>query len=108
MFTHVLIRVPSRSPIHAESESSTDEDNIFAISTPIVKGTSWNLHDLTSHRQGVFEEEEIIYKDFTQSYWLALQFWVQPNRIFTVGVPQASHGIKDFLSTHKIMKYRLP
>ena len=31
-------------------------------------------------------------KDFRQSYWLALQFWVQPNRIFTVGVPQASHG----------------
>ena len=29
-----------------------------------------------------------------QSYWLALQFWVQPNRIFTVGVPQASHGMK--------------
>ena len=23
---------------------------------------------------------------------MALQFWVQPNRIFTVGVPQASHG----------------
>ena len=38
-------------------------------------------------------EEELIDKDFTQSYWLALQFWVQPNRIFTVGVPQASHGI---------------
>ena len=37
-------------------------------------------------------EEEIIDKDFRQSYWLALQFWVQPNRIFTVGVPQASHG----------------
>ena len=37
-------------------------------------------------------EEEIIDKDFTQSYWLVLQFWVQPNRIFTVGVPQASHG----------------
>ena len=39
-------------------------------------------------------EEEIIDKDFTQSYWLALQFWVQPNRIFTVGVTQASHGKK--------------
>ena len=38
-------------------------------------------------------EEEIIDKDFTHSYWLALQFWVQPNRIFTVGVPQASHEI---------------
>ena len=36
----------------------------------------------------------IIDKDFRQSYWLALQFWVQPNRIFTVGVPQASHRIK--------------
>ena len=36
-------------------------------------------------------KEEIIDKDFRQSYWLALQFWVQPNRIFTVGVPQASH-----------------
>ena len=35
-------------------------------------------------------EEEIIDKDFRQSYWLALQFWVQLNRIFTVGVPQAS------------------
>ena len=42
-------------------------------------------------------EEEIIDKDFRQSYWLALQFWVQPNRIFTVGVPQASHGITHFL-----------
>ena len=40
-------------------------------------------------------EEEIIDKDFTQSYWLALQFWVQLNRIFTVGVPQASHGITN-------------
>ena len=38
-------------------------------------------------------EVEIIDKDFRQSCWLALQFWVQPNRIFTVGVPQASHGI---------------
>ena len=37
-------------------------------------------------------EEEIIDKDFRQSYWLALQFWVQTNRIFTVAVPQASHG----------------
>ena len=40
-------------------------------------------------------EEEIIDKDFTQSYWLALQFLVQPNRIFTVGVPQACHGINN-------------
>ena len=40
-------------------------------------------------------EEEIIDKDFTKSYWLALQFWVQTNRIFTVGVPEASHGIND-------------
>ena len=38
-------------------------------------------------------EEEIIDKDFRQSYWLALQFWVQPNQIFTLGVPQASHGM---------------
>ena len=38
-------------------------------------------------------EEELIDKDFRQSYWLALQSWVQPNRIFTVGVLQASHGI---------------
>ena len=56
-FTKVLIRVPSRSPIHADSESSIDEDNIFAISTPVVKGTSWNLRDLTSHRQGVFDKK---------------------------------------------------
>ena len=47
-FTKVQIRVPSRSLIHVESESSIDEDNIFAISPPIGKGTSWNLCDLTS------------------------------------------------------------
>ena len=29
-FTKVLIRVPSRSPIHAKSESSIDEDKIFS------------------------------------------------------------------------------
>ena len=40
-------------------------------------------------------QEDIIDKDFTQSYWVALQFWVQSNRIFTVGVPQASHGIMN-------------
>ena len=56
-FTKVRIRVPSKSPIHVESESSIDEDNIFAISPPIVKGTSWNLRDLTSHRQGVFDKK---------------------------------------------------
>ena len=43
-------------------------------------------------------QEEITDKDFRQSYWLALQFWVQPNRIFPVGVPQASHG-KKYIST---------
>ena len=41
-------------------------------------------------------EEEIIDKDFRQSYWLALQFVRtmknKPNRIFYRGVPQASHG----------------
>ena len=35
--------------------------------------------------------------DFTQSYWLALQFVPtkknKPNRIFYSGMPQASHGI---------------
>ena len=40
---------------------------------------------------------EQIDKDFTQSYWLALQFVPtkknKPSRIFTVGMPQASHGI---------------
>ena len=56
-FNKVRIRVPSKSPIHVESESSIDEDNIFAISPPIVKGTSWNLRDLTSHRQGVFDKK---------------------------------------------------
>ena len=56
-FTKVRIRVPFKSPIHVESESSIDEDNIFAISPPIVKGTSWNLRDLTSHRQGVFDKK---------------------------------------------------
>ena len=56
-FTHVLIRVSSRSPIHAESESSIDEDNIFAISTPIVKGASWNLRDLTSNHQDVLDKK---------------------------------------------------
>ena len=53
----VLIRVPSRSQIHAKSESSIDEDDIFAISPLIVKGTSWNLRDLSSHRQGVFDKK---------------------------------------------------
>ena len=48
-FTKVRICVPSLSPIHVESESSIDEDNIFAISPPIVKGTSWNLRDLRQH-----------------------------------------------------------
>ena len=43
-------------------------------------------------------EEEIIDKDFTQSYWLALQFWVQPNRIFT-GTPTEQEFVKPrFLS----------
>ena len=56
-FTKVLIRVPSRSPVHVQSESSIDEDNIFAISAPIVKGTSWDLRDLASHRQGVFAKK---------------------------------------------------
>ena len=56
-FTKVRIRVPSKSRIHVESESSINEDNIFAISPAIVKGTSWNLLDLTSHRQGVFDKK---------------------------------------------------
>ena len=38
-------QVQIRGP-HVESESSIDEDNIFAISPPIVKGTSWNFRDL--------------------------------------------------------------
>ena len=56
-FTKVLIHVPSRRPIHAESESSIDEDNIFAISLPIVESTSWNLRDVTSHCQGVLDKK---------------------------------------------------
>ena len=56
-FSKVPIRVPSKSRIHVESESSINEDNIFAISPPIIKGTSWNLRDITSHRQGVFDNE---------------------------------------------------
>ena len=56
-FTKVLISVPSRSPIHAKRESSIDEDNIFAISPSIVKGTSWNLRDLTSDRQGILDKK---------------------------------------------------
>ena len=51
-FTKVQIRVPSKSPIHVESESSIDEDNIFAISPPVVKSTSWNF------RQGVFDKKK--------------------------------------------------
>ena len=39
-FTKVWILVPSKSRIHIESELSIDEDNVFAISSPIVKGTS--------------------------------------------------------------------
>ena len=53
-FTKVWILVPSKSRIHIESESSIDEDNVFAISSPIVKGTSWELRDLT---QGVFDKK---------------------------------------------------
>ena len=49
-------------------------------------------------------EEEVIDKDFRQSYWLALQFWVQPNRIFTVGVPQASHGKRNTPATECLTK----
>ena len=30
-FTKVRIRVPSRSPVHVESESSIDEDNIRVV-----------------------------------------------------------------------------
>ena len=56
-FTKVWILVSSKSRIHIESESSIDEDNVFAISSPIVKGTSWELRDLTSYRQGVFDKK---------------------------------------------------
>ena len=56
-FPKVWILVPSKSRIHIESESSIDEDNVFAISSPIVKGTSWELRDLTSYRQGVFDKK---------------------------------------------------
>ena len=48
-FTKVRIRVLFKSRIYVERESSIDEDNIFVIWPPIVKGTSWNLRDLTSH-----------------------------------------------------------
>ena len=74
-FTKVRIRVPSKSPIHVESESSIDEDNIFAISPPIVKGMSWNLRDLTSHRQGVFDKKR-------KNWTLALlgKNWQTPTR----------------------------
>ena len=50
-FTKVRIRVPFKSPIHVESESSIDEDNIFAISPPVVQSTSWNF------RQRVFDKK---------------------------------------------------
>ena len=50
-------------------------------------------------------EEEIVDKDFTQSYWLALQFWVQPNWIFTVGVPQASHGTRGEIRSNWVRSY---
>ena len=60
-------------------------------------------------------EEEIIDKDVTQSYWLALQFVRtiknKPNGIFVVGLPQVSHGTKiscdarpPVHSPHKISK----
>ena len=39
-FTKLQIRVPSKSRIRVESESSIDEDNIFVISPPIIKGMS--------------------------------------------------------------------
>ena len=74
-FTKVQIRVPSRSLIHVKSKSSNDEDNIFAISPPIVKGTSWNLCDLTSHHQGVFNKKR---KNWTLA--LLSQKWQTPTR----------------------------
>ena len=48
-------------------------------------------------------EEEIIDKDFRQSYWLALQFWVQPNRIFTVGVPQARKPMEKVMKSASVL-----
>ena len=50
-FPKVRIRVPFKSPIHVESDSSIDEDNIFAISPPVVQSTSWNF------RQRVFDKK---------------------------------------------------
>ena len=41
-------------------------------------------------------EEEIIDKDFRQSYWLALQFSVQPNQIF-VALPRKNNFRSNFL-----------
>ena len=36
----------------------TDRSTIPTVNMiPIVKGTSWNLRDLTSHRQGVFDKK---------------------------------------------------
>ena len=49
--------VQSMSKASRHLESSINEDNIFAISLPIVKATSWNLGDLTFHRQGVFDKK---------------------------------------------------
>ena len=47
-------------------------------------------------------EEEIIDKDFTQSYWLAVQFVLynekQTKPDLYRGVPQISQGIKVFRS----------
>ena len=63
------------NPIHVESESSIDEDNIFVISLPMVKGTSRNLRDLTPHHQGVFDNKR---KNWTLA--LLRKNWQTPTR----------------------------
>ena len=58
-------------------------------------------------------EEEIIDKDFTQSYWLAVQFVLynekqtKPDLDLYRGVPQISQGIKVFRSCNTSWKKKL-
>ena len=56
-------------------------------------------------------EEEIIDKDFTQSYWLAVQFVLynekQTKPDLYRGVPQISQGIKVFRSCNTSWKKKL-
>ena len=53
----IMFTVGSMDRLSSESQP-TDRSTLPTVNMiPIVKGTSWNLRDLTSHRQGVFDKK---------------------------------------------------